>query len=197
MSDSTQFSDENLLNFDDDTTIRWSCRKDDVVCWFRLPGLFANDWNMRDFWQCWDGDFIVITNRTPDFPAGFKLHPTELQNTNAWEYECNPDPSLYAEEPFDAPNFWRVSTGDRLLWVGDERDGQEGIGGILGLVEFRENALVVRETNLPVDYFEWAPGQVGTVGFEPTRLALVRNGVQVVRRLGLPRNLSTGNWGIG
>lgn len=197
MSDLKEFSDDHLLNFDDDTTSRWSCRKGDVVCWFRLPGLFASDWKMLDFWQCWDGDFIVTTNRVSDFPAGFKLHPLELQDTLVWEYEKNPDPSLYAAEPFDAPNLWRVCAGDRILWVGDERDGQPAVEGILGLIEVRSNALVARETNLAVDYLDWVAAQPTQDGRESARLELVRNGVNVVRRLGLPRNLSVGEWGIG
>jgi hypothetical protein len=197
MSDSSQFSHDHLLDFDEDTTIRWSCRKDDIVCWLRMHGMFAGNWDMRDFWQCWDGDFLVITNRKSDFPAGFKLHPSELQDTTVWQYQSNPDPALYAAEPIDAPNLWRVRAGDRLLWVGDERDVQPSIEGILGLVEFRENALIARETNLEINYMEWVAGQPRRKEIEPSRLALVRNGVNVVQRLGLPQTLSTGEWGIG
>ena len=198
MSDAQQFSSADLLPFNRDTTIRWSCRADDIICWLRLPGAFSDKWNIQDYWQCYDGDCTTITNRPQDFPSWFKLHPLETRGAAARK-------SISFEEAesierVDAPNIWRVQAGDRIFWTGGHRQVPAPVEGVLGMIEFREDALVVRENSRDFDdmesYILWQAGQHDAE--TPAALvALIRNGLKIVRRLGSPRSYSTGNWGIG
>jgi hypothetical protein len=191
MPQSKQFSREDVVRFGDNSTVRWSCRENDVVCLMRLPGLFAQSWDMLDFWQCWGGDFITITNRPEDLPSWFELHPTEMRGRNIGLFERG---KSYAD-PVDAPNLWRVNAGDRVLWVGEKRPFQTSAEGVLAIVEFKEDALLVRETNRDVDFMEWASGQPRD---EPVpNMELVQRPVKIIQSLGVPRSLSAGGWGLG
>jgi hypothetical protein len=70
--------------FEQNTTVRWSCRSGDYVFWFSWRNIFAapeNDLAINDLWEMKDGDFVTITNRVPDMPEWFTLHPTEVCNS--------------------------------------------------------------------------------------------------------------------
>ena len=102
------------------------------------------------------------------------------------------------EEPVTGPNIWRVFTGERIVWVGPERQGVKSLEkAVLGLLEFKENALVYGE---PLKY---ADGSIEFGGFnhEETSvegIELCKAGWDAVKRSGLPRTiLADSQWRIG
>jgi hypothetical protein len=193
MAQSMQFRGGDVISFGGNATLRWSCRENDVVGLMRLPGLFAQSWDMLDFWQCRDGDYLTITNRIEDLPSWFELHPTEIKGR--YLYQFKPESGRAYADPVESPNIWRIYAGDRVLWVGEERPLQSSSEGILAIVEFKENALLVRETNRDVDYMEWASGGPKV---EPVpNMSLVKKAVKVIQSLGEPRSLSVSGWGLG
>jgi len=200
MSDSKQFSSTDLLAFDDDTTLRWSCREKDVLCWLRIPGVFSVEWQILDLWQCDAGDFVTMTNCIADFPPNFKLHPLEKKGAAARKQGSFSAEYAESIEYVEAPNLWKVRSGDRLLWVGESRPQTRPIDGVLGLVEFREDALVARENNKQFadmnDYLAWSAGVRDEMSDQPEVLARVQHGIKVVNRLGSPRTYSDSRWGI-
>lgn len=102
---------ESIERFEEDFTVRWSCRPGDMVIWFRAQNPFGSrsELPIRDIWETKAGDFVTITNRWDDLPSGFRLHPTEVANVlvDRWQLEFGSNWS--AHEPIDAPNLWRGS----------------------------------------------------------------------------------------
>jgi hypothetical protein len=143
---------------------------------------------LADIWELRDGDFVTLTNRVADLPAGFDLHPLEVAGSLAlWMTKCLNEGYKQAE-PIDGPNLWRVGAGDRVAWVGTSRPGVSSDDGILEVVSFRENALVYGE---PVTFDEGRPTFGGlsspkSVGGQ----RLCAAGMAAVLAGGLPRNVS-------
>ena len=107
------------VTFRDNDTRRLSARAGQYLLWlhtdFLSGGREFSDWQILDFWELNDGDFITVTNRLCDLPAWFRLHPLEIAGIQAIrEYEPRLDAKDYPDEPVDGPNIWRVLAGDRL-----------------------------------------------------------------------------------
>jgi hypothetical protein len=186
-----------MMHFTSDMTLRRACRAGDYLMWARFQGVGAgagNEYTIADIWELRDGNFVTLTNRAADLPAGFDLHPLEafgrlvgwMQQKLAAGY--NPD------APVDGPNLWRAFAGDRVVWVGPWRAGVEYADGILSLVEFRENALVYGE---PVE-LDLMFGGFETADQPPEAAKLCNAGWKAVQRAGLPRAAAAdGQWCIG
>ena len=187
--------------FDSDMTLRWSCREGDYLIFARCQGLFAssgNEYTPADVWKLEDGNFITITNRKDDLPEGFYLHPLEVSGSLVKWMMAKVNNGYDPEEPATGPNIWRVFTGDRIVWVGPERQGVKSLEkAVLGLLEFKENALVYGE---PLKY---ADGSIEFGGFnqEDTSvegIELCKAGWDAIKRSGLPRTISADSqWRIG
>jgi hypothetical protein len=101
------------------------------------------------------------------------------------------------KEPVEGPNIWRVYAGDRIVWVGKKRGGVEFDNGVLGLIDFRQNALVYGE---PLDLSSTFPS---FGGFEHDNqsvenIRICRVGWNALNQLGLLRVFATGdNWTLG
>jgi hypothetical protein len=199
-----------VIRFNSDLTLRWACRAGDYIIWARFSGYDrnlglldprrSNTYKPADIWQLGDGNFVTITNRHADFPEWFNLHPREaagsfvllMMNRLKQGYE----PPL---EPMTAPNIWRVFSGDRIAWVGSPRAGVSQTE-ILGLVDFRGNALVYGE---PIDFD--TSGEVLTIldrfsqlSLSPEGIRLCRAGWEAIKGLGYPRDVWTDDeWRIG
>jgi len=156
-----------------------------------------NLYSINDLWQLADGDFATITNRYVDLPVWFDLHPLEtsgLLGQRLYGGSISVDQTL--GEICDGPNIWRVSVGDRLVWVGERRPGVDFDKGVLSVISFNENALVIGE---PITLVDGLPGFGGFVQQEqsPESVMLCRRGLEAVKGLGLPRQLREGNWSLG
>lgn len=193
------FSDGDLMYFGRDETICWPCRPKDIICWLRTGGIFDEEWKILDFWQCFDGDMVTITNRIADFPSGFALHPLERKGPSA-PREISAE-LVNNSEYIEAPNLWKAQAGDRILWVGEPRTWSRSIEQILGLVELSQDALAARYNNRSAselgDYLEWASGCSGDDELPQELVLLLRHGLSVAKRLGGPNSLSVSEWGIG
>ncbi|MEW5882131.1 MAG: hypothetical protein AB1761_17020 [Pseudomonadota bacterium] len=174
------------ITFDSDMTLRWACRQGDYVFWARLQGTFAThgpEYRVADIWKLHDGDFITLTNRVADLPAWFDLHPLEVSGSLVWWMKKRLDEGYGPGDPIDGPNLWRVFAGDRIVWAGPSRRGAPSSNGILGLVEFNQNALVYGE---PLDVSSGFPryGAFERDELEPEGVRLCRLGWEAVLRSG-------------
>lgn len=186
--------------FDSDMTLHWPCRQGDYVFWARFGGLFSTTgkaYKIADIWELKDGNFITVTNRHPDLPVGFDLHPLEVSGSLVSWIMDRIHAGYKPQEPIDGPNLWRVFAGDRIVWVGPPRGGAKSEDGILEIVDFKQNALVYGE---PFDTSRGFPtfGDVVLGELPPEGLELCRRGWDAVNRLGLPRVASADDqWRIG
>ncbi len=140
---------EQVLNRTErDFTTHWSCRKGDILLWFRR-GPFAGEnasAKVIDLCSMPDSAFIIITNRWQDFPDWFDLHPLEVKDSLAtWMMKRINGGEVYPEEPLEGPNIWRAKGGDRIVWAGPPRPGRASVNGILGLLDCREAVAVLME----------------------------------------------------
>ena len=134
-----------MISFASDTTLRWACRAGDYVLWARFQGMFSREgeeYQIADLWELRDGNFVTITNRHQDLPEGFDLHPLEVSGSYVRWMMKRLDDGDEPQEPIDGQNIWRVFAGDKLLWVGNRRGTEHSDNGVLGLLEFRTNALI-------------------------------------------------------
>jgi hypothetical protein len=74
-------SSTSIIVIDRDTTVLLPCRRGDFLLWIRSKGFLADPADpltIPDYWELHDGDSVMITNRLPDLPTWFELHPTEM-----------------------------------------------------------------------------------------------------------------------
>jgi hypothetical protein len=96
-----------------------------------------------DLWEMQDGYHVTITNRLEDLPAWFRLHPTEVCDSFVYKMMGKVEMGDYPSEPMEAPNLWRLKSGDRVAWVGDQRPDRRPVNGVLAVLDCRESALAV------------------------------------------------------
>jgi hypothetical protein len=187
-----------LICFARDMTLRWPCRRGDFILWMRFSNIFSGPESIQilDLWEMRDGYHVTITNRPVDFPAWFELHPTEVCGSLAWKMKARIKEGRYPKEPLDAPNLWRLKSGDRVAWVGAERPERPSVDGILEIVACRECALVVGEGNLGSleDFVGF--GAPLTPEAKPEDVHRGHAAVEFVKQLGLPRTWGP-EWHIG
>ena len=187
-----------IVRFARDMTLRWPCRRGDFILWMGYSGIFsgAGSIQVHDLWEMQDGYHATITNRPEDFPAWFELHPTEVCNSLVYKMAAKVEAGEYPEAPLEGPNLWRLKTGDRLAWVGEERPERQSARGILAIVECRECALVVGDGDRGgLDDFVGL-GTPTTPDMNPEDAARCRAAVEAVKQLGLPRNWGP-EWRLG
>jgi hypothetical protein len=189
-----------MISFGSDMTLRWACRAGDYVFWARFQGLFSSpghEYKIADIWELHDGNFVTATNRPVDLPVWLDLHPLEVSGSLVWWMRKRLDEGYKPNGPLQGPNIWSFFAGDRVVWVGPERGGVEFNDGVLGLLDFMENALVYGE---PFDLC-WASATFG--GFDreqpPQEGARVcQAGWGALIRLPLPRVIAADRqWRVG
>ncbi len=184
--------------FGRETTLKWQVSGGDYVLWLRWKDLFASAGtvNIIDFWAMKDGDTVTITNRIGDLPPWFELHPTEVSGSLAYRMMDKLKVGYEPREAVDAGNLWRILAGDRVVWVGPDRPDAKLARGVRSLLDFGENALAIGESHTrhldPLTF-----GALSDPEQPPEAVALARLGVEAVRRLGMPRVLSTDSWTLG
>ena len=189
-----------MIRFDSDMTLRWACCTGDYVFWAKFQGLSSSEgheYKIADIWELRDGDFLTITNRYVDLPDWFHLHPLEVSGAAVSWMMKRIAGGYKPDEPIDGPNIWRVFAGDRVVWVGPKRHGVESENGVLGLVDFEENALVYGEPfNLSGDFPSFGGFDKGEPSPEGVRLC--QAGWDVLKRIGLPQEIAANDqWKIG
>ena len=190
-----------MISFNSNMTLRWPCRAGDYVFWARFQGTFSsrgNEYKVADIWELRDGNFVTITNRHVDLPDWFDLHPLEVSGPLVRWMKKRLDEGYNPQESIDGSNIWRVFSGDRIAWVGPTRGGVHSVeDGVLGLVDFKENALIYGE---PFDLSGEFPTFGGFDRGEPSPegARLCRVGWDALNRLGLPRVAAADDqWHIG
>lgn len=191
--------DVPILPLKKDSTIRWSCRPGDFILWFRAKGIFADPEHagtVLDIWEMRDGDFVTITNRAEDLPEGFVLHPSEVCNRLAHEMVKRLNNGYQPGEIMEGSNLWRPKGGDRLVWVGPSRPGTESTGGVLSVLDFRECALAVGESNRIGIQDLFAFGSLSESHRSPEAIRMCQTAVEIVRKMGMPRTFAL-EWRLG
>lgn len=182
----------SLSVFKKDQTERLACRSGDLLIWSRIERLLSIEFKIVDLWTFRDGDHVSFTNRIGDLPAWFDLHPLEAAGSNAFAMMRRLAEGWEPGDPCDGPNIWRIRAGDRVFWLGNDRPGLTGEGGILLALDFWENALGVAQSdrdNDPTHFSEVAPSTVS-----PETVARALN---ISRSLGEPRVVAEGKWALG
>ncbi|SRR6266496_3119017 len=185
-----------IRTFDDDLTIRWSCRAGEFVLWVGTDSFLTSDqesaWEIRDFWPMRDGDFVTITNRWSDLPIWFELYPTEASGSAVYKMMDKLKAGHQPKEPMHAPNIWRVKAGDRLAWVSLERHGDP----VREILVFETCALASGE-NSTLD-FDWPVhfAEPNEKDLSPATAAAMRAGFKAAVGLGVPRVFAE-EWRLG
>lgn len=188
-----------VLAFDHDTSLHLSVLPGDFLVWFRLPSPMADPsrhFDIVDLWELRAGERVLITNRVADLPAWFDLHHSEVAGVLAFDMLATLQAGHQPQVPLEGPNLWRVNNGDRVAWLGVDRDAQLAPNGVFSVIEFRANALVAGEPQ-HMDLEAIATfGSMSHAEPDPTALALCRAAVDYVRLLGAPRSWSQ-QWALG
>lgn len=177
-----------IQHFHPDMTIRWSCRKGEYVVWISTDALLNADkpsaWDIRDFWELRDGDYLTITNRMVDLPGWFVLHPLETSGIAAKEMSKQLDDDYTPKGVIDSPNLWRVKAGDRLVWASTLTPENP----IKSVLDFRSCAMVIGE-NPALQIFDDMMffGTPEEQTLSQTSADLIRSGINVAIGLGVPR----------
>lgn len=189
-----------MVGFGSDMTFRWACRAGDYLLWARFKGLFSapgKAYEVADIWELRDGNFVTITNRLPDLPNWFDLHPLEVSGSLVRWMMKRVKEGYAPQEQTDTPNLWRIFSGDRIVWVGPSRGGVHSENGVLELLDFKENALVYGE---PFDFSGEFPTFGGFDRGDPSPVGskLCRAGWDALNRLRLPSAAAADSqWRIG
>lgn len=187
--------------FNRNSTVRWSCRKDDIILWFSYKGIRGdakNNLELKDIWSLKDGDFLTITNRFEDIPQWFEFYPFEVKSSFAYKLLPEFNKGNYAKEPIDGPNIWRPKSGDYLVWLRTSTiDDPEN--AIKSSISFKECSLVIGEnTNKNSESFgDFVHfGELLPDNKYDNKLKLSRMVFDKLTELGLPRVFSP-IWKIG
>ena len=195
---------EILCFFESDMTLRWSCRRGDFLIWLGWKGLFhlmEEDLSkavlIRDLWEMQDGDHVTLTNRFEDIPEWFPLHPSEVCDRLIPPMRKMLDQGYKSLYPLECANVWRIKAGDRLAWVGKPRPGVSHSGPVLSVVDFRECALIIGDNvrGSKMDILNLYGGLTKEQQ-TPEEKAMVREAIQGVSKLGIPRTY-TPEWKVG
>jgi len=190
---------ENTI-FRNNTTIRLSCRAGDYLLWcgFKgIPSLTNDPYAINDLWQLKDGDFITITNRQVDLPPWFELHPLEVSNSLIYWMKKKLDSGYKPQDIIDGSNIWRALTGDRLIWVGKQRHGDEFDNGVLSIITFDNNAAIFGESSSDDKGFTYF-GEFDLQEQPEEDKVLCLNGWNALSKLQTPRSASADRkWTIG
>jgi hypothetical protein len=191
-----------IVRFGKDTTIRWKCEAGDFVIWVPCSPFEGdgNEFKIGDIWEMRDGDVVTISDRPEDFPTWFQLAPSEVSGSLARKMVAQLNSGeIEASEPVETANVWRLPAGARLVWVGAKRPDYstfEGTHGVLQLLEFCENALVVGEPAI----MEWDTlsvfGALSKSSPSTEDRAMILSAKKWVRQLGIPRVMAV-EWSIG
>jgi len=192
---------EVVAHFGAKTTLTLEVNSSDHILWVRWKNIFSptSDIDILDFWEMREGDSVAITNRIEDLPPWFELHPTEVSGSAVYLMMKKLKSGYRPTEPVDGPNLWRMQAGDRLVWVkcpvlqtGEPRHT---------VIAFEDDALVFGERHVhPSDIasvisfgdpLESSPSDELTIR--------VRAGLEVVRKMGLPRVMAdiSAKWTLG
>jgi hypothetical protein len=96
----------------------------------------------------------------------------------------------------DGPNLWRLKSGDRVVWVGDERPDRRPVNGILAILDCRESALVVGAGDCD-GLEEFASfGAPTTSEMKPDDVVRCKAAVTAAKKLRIPREWAP-EWGLG
>jgi hypothetical protein len=190
--------ERSVTFFGRDMTARWSCRQGDVVLWSRCTERFgAGRFSVLDLWELRAGEFVTITNRPADLPPWFTLHPTEVCNALAFEVEKRIQAGWEPGEVVDGPNIWRALAGDRLAWIGVRAPSQGPPDGVLALLEFADNALVLGDSICQQGLGEFVGfGALETAQDDPAAIRRAQAAIGAIQRLGLPREIAE-EWRLG
>jgi hypothetical protein len=123
-----------MTPFTSDMTLRWPCRAGDYILWARFQDIGAGagiEYTIADVWELADGNFVTLTNRAPDLPTWFELHPLEASGRNVAWMKRKLAGGYRPDGAVEGPNLWRVFAGDRLAWVGARRAGVVWADGVL------------------------------------------------------------------
>jgi hypothetical protein len=196
MPDTTQ---PEIVRFTRDMTVLWPCRRGDFLLWLGYRDLSSGPGELQchDFWEMRDGYRVTFTNRLEDLSPGFQLHPTEVCNSFAYRLMPKIEKGDYPDEPISGPNLWKLRSGDRVAWVGEERPGRRSVTGVLAILDCDECALAVGEGDKE-------KGLEGFIGFgrpstptmRPTDVVRCQAAVRAVKQLGLPRTWGP-EWVLG
>ncbi len=179
-------------------THRLECRWGDLLVRLRPDSLWSLMPKVTDFWFLRDDDRITITNRQADLPTWFQLHPTEASNAVAFEMARRLEEGWAPGPITEASNtFWRVSAGDRLVWLPDRtrrtansspREGQA--------FDFRTDALAFGEPH-ELDLIDHlAFGSVPESADPDFVTGRLREALRISTEIGLSRTLTAGEWGL-
>jgi hypothetical protein len=194
----TELPGYNIIAFGNDMTLRWPCRRGDFILSFGFPGILSTPEAIRikDVWEMQDGYHVTVTNRLEDLPIWFRLHPTEVCDSFAYQMMPKVEKGDYPAEPMEGPNLWRIKSGERMAWVGRDRPERHSRNGVLAVLDFVACALVVGEGHHD-DLNEFAGfGRLTKAKMNAGDIARCQFGVEVVRRLGLPDTWSP-EWLLG
>lgn len=180
-----------------DSTIRLSCRKGEYVVWVATDSLFASNtassWDVRDFWEMRDGDYVTITNRMVDLPGWLELHPVETAGRAAFEMAKRLKEGFKPKEIMDGPNLWRIRAGDRLVWVSPLATENP----IKSVLDFRSCAMVIGENAVPRSFGENTFfGAPENETLSQTSADLIRSGINAAISLGSVRVYAS-EWRFG
>jgi hypothetical protein len=161
------------------------------MLWAKFLGMGAapgRQYSIADVWEMRDGDFVTLTNRVADLPAGFELHPMEVSEALLSQMREGLADRDRLDEPVDGPNLWRVRAGDRVAWMGTPRIGASGDGNVLSIATFRTDSLVYGE---PVKMTSGWP-TFGVLSEPPLTdgPGLCRAGFEAILKAGLPRDVA-------
>mgnify|MGYP000677460862 CR=1 FL=1 len=187
------------LFFNRDSTNRFSCRKGDYLIWFGPKGVFSsnNKIAIKDIWQLKDGDFLTITNRYQDLPNWFELHPIEASNKSAYWMKEKLNSGYVPGAIMKANNIWRIYAGDRLVLIGNSRDGFDSDEGILSIITFNTNAIVIGDSQTNENVFEDF-GSISNETQTEEEKELFNRVYKTVLELKQPRSISMGGqWTMG
>jgi len=182
-----------ISTFGRDMTVRWSTRDGDIVLWmgYQSPASPATAVTVNDVWQMRDGEFVTFTNRLCDIPSWFGLRYDEMTQEQARLLSKD-----YAQpaDPLGGPNIWRIGAGSRVAWVRPSLGTSNPEDAILGVLDFRANALGLGETDMAdIDYYM----SFGVHGVSTADSASSGHvAYLLVQSLGCPRELST-EWLFG
>ncbi len=187
-----------IIRFGRDMTLRWPCRRGDFLLWLGYRDLFSDPEAIQcyDFWEMRDGCHVTITNRLEDLPVWFKLHPTEVCDSFVYQTMAKIEKGDYPSESMDAPNLWRLKSGDRVAWVGVDRPERRSVNGLLAILDCEDCGLAVDEGDAGSLEEFVGFGSPTTPEMKPEDVARCRIAVKAVKQLGIPPTWGP-EWSLG
>ncbi|MET4080739.1 hypothetical protein ABIB40_000683 [Pedobacter sp. UYP30] len=192
-----------ITSLKNDSTILLPCRENDLFIWVRDSGGLLSktaNYGIMDLCVMSAGSSIAITNRVEDLPNYLYVSSDQISGYKNVNVILKKHKKVYRKslnqiEIDEISAFWKIQTGDYIIWAGDSRAEICSINGVLKIFGFDTGYLLINESEFNSDFGQEDATSTND-GLSTERASLLNEALKFLSRKGKSRT-SANSWSLG